>query len=840
MFNSLNINVMETMITRNDISYAFRPVFLLFFMLISLSFLHAAPRIASVNGDWNNITTWGGSSIPTATDDVTINSGITVNINVSNAVCASLQINNNVDGTATVVFTESSSKLVVSGPVVLSGNSLNRNGTLSMSFGGVLECNSINLGSGNVIFSPGSGTLQLNAANTFPLSYVNNLIVRNGITTLGTNLTIQGDLTIDLGTGYAGQIDVSTNNYSVTCAGNWYHKNPSDGFIERSGTVTFNGAGDQIFTSYGLYNNIVVNKPSGSVLFQGWVAPATLNNILEIYGNLTITSGTLRIDNNAARLSIRGNLSITGILDVSKSDIINPGNRTAAGGSITMTGNGLLKIGGTNTFPTNYSNISLAASSTVEYCGTNQTVRGGITYGNIHITTVGTKSLAANTNVSGNIIVSAGTFNTGIRRITLNGNANQTIQGVQFYQLTLNNTSSYIAVTLLSETSISNNLTCTQGVVDATNFPLIILESATVNGATNQSHVVGVVKKVANALTVFTFPIGNGEFYRPISIHEPSNNTWNAQYFFEGYGSIFSVNSNDNPKIHHVSDIEYWDISPETSGGTARISLSWNGNSDVLYPQYLLIAHWNSSQNYWESVGGVTIDDVNMTITSNELVSNFSPFTLGSSNEENPLPIELASIDGYCDEKNTVHLLWATASETNNEFFTVYKSPNGQQWTELIKLDGAGTSNVFHSYKVTDMKVPYYSYYKIIQTDFDGKQQEFDIMSVFCKQASKEMSISPLQANDVLYFKFFNFSHLQQKLVISLINQQGKVISIHNITTTVNENVHAIPLSENMPEGMYFIDVKLENNSLYSATFIKKSSVYKRGAYIADIHKVGF
>ncbi len=840
MFNPLNINVMKTMITRNDISYAFRPVFLLFFMLISLSFLHAAPRIASVNGDWNNITTWGGSSIPTATDDVTINSGITVNINVSNAVCASLQINNNVDGTATVVFTESSSKLVVSGPVVLSGNSLNRNGTLSMSFGGVLECNSINLGSGNVIFSPGSGTLQLNAANTFPLSYVNNLIVRNGITTLGTNLTIQGDLTIDLGTGYAGQIDVSTKNYSVICAGNWYHKNPADGFIERSGTVTFNGVSNQIFTSYGSYNNIVINKSSGSVLFQGWIAPATVNNILEIYGNLTITSGTLRIDNYATKLSIRGNLSIAGTLDVSKSDITNPGNRVFAGGSITMTGNGLLKIGGTNTFPSNYSTISLAASSTVEYCGTNQTVRGGITYGNIHITTVGTKSLAANTNVSGNIIVSAGTFNTGIRRITLNGNANQTIQGVEFYQCTINNTSSDIAVTLLSETTVSNNITFSQGILQATDFSLTLLENATVTGASDQSHVVGTVKKVTNALSVFTFPIGDGDFYRPMHIQEPTNNTWSAAYFFDGFGNPFSINQLDNPKIHHVSNVEYWDISPETAGGTAKISLTWNVQSDVLHPEFLLIAHWNSIQNYWESVGAVTIDELQMTITSNEAVSNFSPFTLGASNDENPLPIELVTIDGYCDEKNTVHVKWTTASETNNEFFTVYTSFNGTQWDELITLRGAGTSKVFTSYHVIDTDVPFYAYYKLVQTDFDGTQQEFDIMSVFCKQASRKITISPLPASDVLNLQFFNFTQQHQQIKVFMYNQQGTLVQTHNLASSLNENLHSIPLSDNMPDGLYILDIKIDNKPFYTATFLKKHSVYKKNSYIADIQKVGF
>ena len=59
-------------------------------------------------------------------------------------------------------------------------------------------------------------------------------------------------------------------------------------------------------------------------------------------------------------------------------------NRTSAGGSLTVANNATLKIGGTNTFPANYTTNTLSVTSTVEYSGTNQTVSNQA-YGNLKL-----------------------------------------------------------------------------------------------------------------------------------------------------------------------------------------------------------------------------------------------------------------------------------------------------------------------------------------------------------------------------------------------------------------------------------------------------------------------
>ncbi|PKR80526.1 hypothetical protein CW751_09125 [Brumimicrobium salinarum] len=104
----------------------------------------------------------------------------------------------------------------------------------------------------------------------------------------------------------------------------------------------------------------------------------------------------------------------------------------------------------------------------------------------------------------------------------------------------------------------------------------------------------------------------------------------------------------------------------------------------------------------------------NKAIYDNLLIQRYQP---------EPLPIELISFSA--DEsafKNQVDLNWSTASEKNNDFFTLEKSTNGKDWELLKTLNGAGNSTHTLKYRWTDQS-PYsgISYYRLKQTDFDGK-----------------------------------------------------------------------------------------------------------------------
>jgi hypothetical protein len=84
------------------------------------------------------------------------------------------------------------------------------------------------------------------------------------------------------------------------------------------------------------------------------------------------------------------------------------------------------------------------------------------------------------------------------------------------------------------------------------------------------------------------------------------------------------------------------------------------------------------------------------------------------------LPIELLSFDAEVKGKQVV-CKWVTATELNNEYFTVEHSQDLQHWQELGEIPGAGTTLEEKRYSYVD-KDPLegISYYRIRQTDYNG------------------------------------------------------------------------------------------------------------------------
>lgn len=97
-----------------------------------------------------------------------------------------------------------------------------------------------------------------------------------------------------------------------------------------------------------------------------------------------------------------------------------------------------------------------------------------------------------------------------------------------------------------------------------------------------------------------------------------------------------------------------------------------------------------------------------------------------------PLPIELVRFVGEC-ANGKIDLSWTTWTETNNDFFTVERSNNGNDWEIVDVIEGAGNSNEPISYSVVD-QLPYggTSYYRLKNTDFAGKVEYSDVLAVTC------------------------------------------------------------------------------------------------------------
>jgi hypothetical protein len=94
------------------------------------------------------------------------------------------------------------------------------------------------------------------------------------------------------------------------------------------------------------------------------------------------------------------------------------------------------------------------------------------------------------------------------------------------------------------------------------------------------------------------------------------------------------------------------------------------------------------------------------------------------------LPIELIAFNAQV-VNNVVALDWATASEENNDYFTLSRSVNGVAFEELTQISGVGTTIVMQQYSYNDENpLAGISYYRLSQTDYNGKLTHSGVVPV--------------------------------------------------------------------------------------------------------------
>jgi hypothetical protein len=95
-----------------------------------------------------------------------------------------------------------------------------------------------------------------------------------------------------------------------------------------------------------------------------------------------------------------------------------------------------------------------------------------------------------------------------------------------------------------------------------------------------------------------------------------------------------------------------------------------------------------------------------------------------------PLPIELLSF-GASVVGEDVKLNWITTTEINNDYFNIERSENGLDFESIGEIAGSGNSNALINYEFYDDSPVFgTSYYRLKQTDFDGKFEYFNIIAV--------------------------------------------------------------------------------------------------------------
>lgn len=196
-------------------------------------------------------------------------------------------------------------------------------------------------------------------------------------------------------------------------------------------------------------------------------------------------------------------------------------------------------------------------------------------------------------------------------------------------------------------------------------------------------------------------------------------------------------------------------------------------------------------------------------------------FSVGSSNHVNTsgteyhyiafngttaLPVELISFHAEAIN-DAVYIKWATASEINNEYFSVEKSGNAETYEEFYRVKGQGNSSVVSEYSAIDY-VPYsVSYYRLKQTDYDGTEKYSKVISVKMNRDEEifQISILPNPFNTMAVVKIENMSDTKN-YQLEIYDLLGKEMNVKMIRIFDQFSI----FSENLPCGIYFLQIKSE------------------------------
>lgn len=408
--------------------------------------------------------------------------------------------------------------------------------------------------------------------------------------------------------------------------------------------------------------------------------------------------------------------------------------------------------------------------------------------------------------------LNAPNFGPGIALI--NGDTVQTIKGIStldypFDYITMQNDSGLV---LNAPVLVGGNLQFVRGLIHSDTFNVLSFTTVgTYMGSSDSTYVTGPVQKrdMAN-MSSFIFPVGDTSYFAPIAVEQVMDNpTFTAQYFYmdpdsSGYDRS-SIAIGDS--IEHISKAEYWLLDKSSLGGSAYVTLYWADRSGgVTDPNELLVAHWDTTAlGVWKSEGRGVVAGTNAagSITTQDALTSFSPFTLSSGIPlpANPLPVNLLYFKAVARQDRTVLLNWATMQEQNNAWFEVERSKDGRQFEVIAQAPGAGTVYTLQNYEAADLH-PYsgYSYYRLKQTDHDGRFTYSDVESVWVDGAAEAINVFPNPAGNWLKVQY----HTQEAPgQITLYNQAGQPCPINTTLQADGALLH----TESLPKGLYLLEV---------------------------------
>lgn len=251
----------------------------------------------------------------------------------------------------------------------------------------------------------------------------------------------------------------------------------------------------------------------------------------------------------------------------------------------------------------------------------------------------------------------------------------------------------------------------------------------------------------------------------------------------------------DNAYIHSQLNSGSWGLHKKYDGEDHSCVFTYSDSMKVAKTdnfRFRIALQNDSKTNFWQiKDGDIQIHNV----------------TYGGS-----LPIDLVNFSGQA-ENNTVILNWSTASEVNNDYFTVENSENGVDFSVFGFVEGAGNSNSILDYSYTDENPYSVNYYRLKQTDYNGGYTYSQVIKVSLQEL-KNGEIIIAAADGEINVMTNNIE--VGELHVRIYSLNGTLIYNNSINVEDGSNtIHVKPDIEG--NSIYLVNVSLNDKQPLSA-----------------------
>ena len=621
----------------------------------------------------------------------------------------------------------------------------------------------------NVTFTGSNGTFALNNSGTFNMgtgtftfksSTVPQLVTGTSTITFGSNLVIDNPkgVTLQIPTTVTGTLYLTNGNLLIMYKSIIF-QNGNLPIVRTNGTMSYNSTANLVFGTPGNTGGAPFSVPAGT-FFNGLPL-----DTLSINRDNTLALNTSIVVNGTLILT-KGTLDISGVT-VTFQDGNNP--ISAESGSI-ITSPSTNIIFGTP----GHTGGSASTIPTGAFAGTPS-------FNNFSIYRTNALTLGQN-------IIINGTFTMNSGRLNLAGNT-----------LTL-------GTSVSSPGTLVHSGTAASGWIYGGNFTRYFNTNT-----------------VADRDITGLFPMGSSADFRPLYISHPnvaltSGGTISVTHTPKT--TAVNVNFQDSTKTIVRRNDSYWTISATdgmaVAGTPFNISVEGTAFGLVNNVNDLRLSQIGSVVGKAGINGGTTLNpQINRNgLSLQNLANNFYP---ASVSWDSPLPIQLISFDAACNG-DKVNLNWATASETNNDFFTVYKSKDAATWIELTTVASAGNSNEIKNYSFVDNDYDgNVTYYRLKQTDFNGSSTFFNSTSVDCSKTivpSVTIYPNPFSVQATIAIDDASPTNIYEISIYNILGAELRHSIITNQLTTIETG--------DLPSGIYSYRVTSNDKVIQSGKLISQ------------------